>query len=104
MIGNLLDDETHKAALHKLKTSNLPLPASVSFNDADYAEEGVWSHLEMHMKKNYASTVGRVIYLHVTCRPDIARVVGAVARGIHKPARVHENKLKYLLQCFELAS
>jgi hypothetical protein len=39
-IGNLLSDETHKAALHKLKTSNLPL--SASFNDAGYAEQGVW--------------------------------------------------------------
>ena len=52
-IGNLLNDGTHQAALHKLKTSNLPL--SAGFNGADYPEEGVWSHLEMHLKKHYAS-------------------------------------------------
>ena len=97
-IDNLLNDETHTAALHKLKmkTSNLPMPAG--FNDADYPEEGVWSHLEMHLKKHYASVVGSVIYLHVTCRPDIAYSVGCLARRMHKPTRVHVNKLKYLLQ------
>ena len=69
-IDNLLGDETHKAALHKLKTSNLPL--SVCFNQADCPEECVWSHLELHLKRHYASVVGSVISLHVTCRPGIA--------------------------------
>ena len=95
-IDNLFDDPDHKSALHKIGTANLPLPAS--FNDGDYPEDGSWSHLEMHLKKHYASIVGSIIYLHVTCRPDIAYTVGCLARGMHKPTRVHVNKLKCLLK------
>ena len=93
-IDNLFKD--HDAAVRKIGTANLPLPAS--FNDNDYPEEGTWSHLETYLKTNYASIVGTVIYLHVTCRPDISYAVGVLARGMHNPTKCHVNKLKCLLK------
>ena len=93
-IDNLFDD--HHSALHKIGTANLPLPSS--FNDNDFPEEGDWSHLETYLRKHYASLVGSIIYLHTTCRPDISYAIGVLARGMHKPTRVHVNKLKCLLK------
>ena len=95
-IDNLFADDKHKHALKSIGTANLPQPTN--FNDNDYCEEGVWSHLELHLKKNYASIVGTIIYLHTTCRPDITFAIGQLARGMHKPTRVHVNKLKCLLK------
>ena len=95
-IKNIFDDDVHKMALHKIGHASLPQPPTL--NDSDYSEDGNWSHLEMHLKKHYASLVGSLIYLHVTCRPDITYAVGTLARGMHNPTRVHVHKLKCLLK------
>ena len=93
-IDNLF--KTHEKALHKLGTASIPLPTN--FQESEFAENGVWTPTETYLKEKYASIVGAVIYLSITCRPDISYVVGRLSRGMHKPTRAHVNLLKSLLK------
>ena len=36
----------------------------------EFAENGVWTPTETYLKEKYASIVGAVIYLSITCRND----------------------------------
>ena len=42
----------------------------------------------------YASIVGALIYMSITCRADIAMAVGKLSRGMHNPTRSHVFMLR----------
>lgn len=52
----------------------------------------------LHDTKNYASIVGSLIYISITCRPDITQAVSRVSRGMHGPTEQHVVLLRELLQ------
>ena len=58
------------------------------------------SQQEEYFRKNYANIVGTLIYMSITCRPDITYAVGQMSRGMHNPALHHlvimKQTLKYL--------
>ena len=97
-VKNKIDNlfKTHERAIHKIGSAVVPLPTN--YNESDFPEHGVWSPLETYLKEKYSSIVGAVIYISVTCRPDITYVVGRLSRGMHKPTRAHVNLLKCLLK------
>ena len=52
----------------------------------------------MKLKEHFASIVGSIIYLSITCRPDIACATSKLARGMHGASRFQVNLLKTTLQ------
>jgi hypothetical protein len=46
----------------------------------------------------YSSVVGRIMYLMVCTRPDIAHVVSVVSRYLSCPGRVHWEAVKWILR------
>ena len=56
--------------------------------------------LQEQLKTHFASICGICIYLSITCRPDIATLVGKACKGMHGPTKLHilylETLVKYL--------
>ena len=82
--------------IHKIGHSKNPFPPSL--NDKSFPEEGTWTELELKLKEHFASIVGSIIYLSITCRPDIACATSKLARGMHGASRFQVNLLKTTLQ------
>jgi hypothetical protein len=61
---------------------------------------------EYMTKIPYKSAVGSLVYLAITCRPDIAYAVGILSRYMQSPAPVHwegvKNVMRYLKGTMEL--
>ena len=82
--------------IQKIGHSKTPFPPAI-LNES-FVEEGTWSELELQLKKHYASIVGSIIYMSITCRPDITCATSKLARGMHGPSRFLVNLLKYTLR------
>ena len=52
--------------------------------------------LQEYIAANYASIVGALIYMSITCRPDIAFAIGRTSRGMHSPTLKHVKMLEHL--------
>jgi len=54
---------------------------------------------EEHMfRVPYVSAVGRLMYVMVCTRPDIAHVVGVLSRFMSKPGKEHWTVMKYVFR------
>ena len=63
--------------------SDMPWPEGVPMNAVD-----------QFLVERYASIVGALIYMAITCRADIALAVGKLSRGMHNPTRSHVLMLR----------
>ena len=50
--------------------------------------------VDQFIKEKYASIVGALIYLSITCRPDLTLSVGKCSRGMHNPTDEHVLMLR----------
>ena len=53
---------------------------------------------DAYLGENYRSIVGSLIYIMLTCRPDLCFAVGKLSRHMHKPDTVHCLWLKRCLR------
>ena len=68
--------------------------AKVPYSDATVKQarvdaERAVSTQEQYLLDNFASIVGSLIYIAITCRPDIVYCVNQMAKGMHKPQLHH---------------
>ena len=56
--------------------------------------------IDSYLKENYRSIVGSLIYIMLTCRPDLCFAVGKLSRHMHAPDQIHclwlKRALRYL--------
>ena len=98
-VQNKLDDlyKSHKDGFGKLGYSNvayLEQPVKSAMQQPDRA----LTDTEVYMKRFYANIVGSLIYLSITCRPDITFAVNQMARGMHSPQLHHLVQMKQCLK------
>ena len=55
-----------------------------------------YTRVQQYIADNYASIVGALIYMSITCRPDISFAVGRVSRGMQAPTYKHVKMLEHL--------
>ena len=89
----------HAKALGKVGSSNIPY-VETAVKEAHTHPDRALSPLEQYMHDNFASIVGSLIYISITCRPDIVYAVNQMAKGMHNPKLAHivamKQTLKYL--------
>ena len=71
-------------AAYKAASNSVPLKQDTELND--------------YLKNNYRSVVGSMIYIMITCRPDICFSVGKLSRHMHAPELIHVTWLKRALR------
>ena len=84
-INGIFEDH---AELGKLGASNVPYVDAHVRAARDQPDRSLTSR-EEYMQKHFASIVGSLIYLSITCRPDIAYAVNQMAKGMHAPKLWH---------------
>lgn len=89
----------HAKGLGKVGSANIPY-VETAVKDAQARPDRSLSPLEQYMHDNFASIVGSLIYLSITCRPDLVYSVNQMAKGMHSPKLAHvvamKQTLKYL--------
>ena len=71
------------------------------FHESSYANQTSIQadrKIDAYLKENYRSIVGSLIYIMLTCRPDICFAVGKLSRHMHNPDTVHCLWLKRILR------
>ena len=53
--------------------------------------------VDLFLKINYANIVGALIYMSITCRPDLTLAVGKVSRGMHNPTPENVLQLRQIV-------
>ena len=94
-----IDDffKSHSTGFGKLGITNTPYVETMvkeAYNKANHA----YSTMEKYLQDNFASIVGSLIYLSITCRPDIVYSVNQMAKGMHKPQLWHVIMMKQCLK------
>ena len=56
-----------------------------------------WAPVDHYICDKYASINGAIIYMSITCRPDITFAIGKTSRGMHQPTPAHVAALKHLI-------
>ena len=56
-----------------------------------------WAPVDHYIAHEYASINGVLIYMSITCRPDITYGIGKTSRGMHPPTPAHVASLKHLI-------
>ena len=74
-------------------TTPLPLGLSLTIEDGPLSEE---EKKEM-MKIPYYEALGSLMWLQVATRPDLAFVIGLLARFAHNPGKEHWRALKHVM-------
>ena len=94
-----IDDffKSHSTGFGKIGITNTPYVETMvkeAYNKANHA----YSTMEKYLQDNFASIVGSLIYLSITCRPDIVYSVNQMAKGMHKPQLWHVIMMKQCLK------
>ena len=55
------------------------------------------SELDLYFWEHYGSFVGSLIYMCITCRPDLSYGIGRLSRGMHKPSLQLVQMLQHAL-------
>jgi hypothetical protein len=88
---------------HGILNSTHNIPGRDTPLDDDYTkiplEPGkvVYSELDKYLEEHFASVVGALIYISITCRPDLAFTIGKLSRGMHQPNPRHIAMMKHTL-------
>ena len=56
-----------------------------------------WAPVDHYIADKYASINGALIYMPITCRPDITYGIGKTSRDMHQPTPAHVASLKHLI-------
>ena len=56
-----------------------------------------WAPVDHYICEKYASINGAIIYMSITCRPDITFAIGKASRGMHQPTPAHVAALRHLI-------
>mmetsp|Transcript_9195 Transcript_9195/g.37743 ORF Transcript_9195/g.37743 Transcript_9195/m.37743 type:complete len:529 (+) Transcript_9195:1474-3060(+) len=79
--------QEHPILLTKGK-SNTPMSPSFKYREGEPTTE-----FELYIHEHFASLLGSLIYLSITCRPDLAQALGRCSRGMHQPTFQHVQML-----------
>lgn len=95
--AKIVDLFNRHAVLVKLQSNKADVPINDAVMDVpDNAKEG-FSAIDKYIEDNYASINGSIIYMAITCRPDITFTIGKTSRGMHAPKPRHIAMMKQLL-------
>ena len=70
------------------------VPVTELKSDMPWPEGTPVNAVDQFLVERYASIVGALIYMSITCRADIALAVGKLSRGMHNPTRSHVLMLR----------
>ena len=70
------------------------VPITEPKSDMPWPEGTPINAVDQFLAAWYASIVGALIYMAITCRADIAMAVGKLSRGMHNPTRSHVFMLR----------
>ena len=83
--------------LDKIGTANVPYIETHVKAALQNAERPL-TELEQYFRDNFASIVGSLIYVSITCRPDIVYSVNQMSKGMHNPKLAHITVMKQTLK------
>ena len=92
-IEKLFKDHSILNALSNAKAST-PITEESLHVPSIYKEK--WAPVDHYIADKYASMNGALIYMSITCRPDITFAIGKTSRGMHQPTPAHVASLKHL--------
>jgi len=73
---------------------------TASMDDKSCFEDPELNDLQVKLKEHFAEIVGSLIYISITCRPDISCAIGLASKGMHGPSKIHllylEGLMRYL--------
>ena len=72
--------DIHADAISKIPQRHTPLPSK------DTPTHPYATSTTTYVKERYASFVGAMIYMAVSCRPDISYAIGRLSRHMHGPS------------------
>ena len=93
-IEKLFDDHS---ILNVLKNVKCPTPITEDNLNVPDAHKQKWAPIDHYIADKYASINGAIIYMSITCRPDITFAIGKTSRGMHQPTPAHVAALKHLI-------
>ena len=83
--------------LNVLKNVKCPTPITEDNLNVPDAHKQKWAPVDHYIADKYASINGAIIYMSITCRPDITFAIGKTSRGMHQPTPAHVAALKHLI-------
>ena len=93
-IEKLFEEHSILNVLKNVK-ANTPITED-NLNVPNIAKEK-WAPVDHYICEKYASINGAIIYMSITCRPDITFAIGKTSRGMHQPTPAHVAALKHLI-------
>ena len=91
----------HLFEKHQMLAGHLKGKADVAFLE-EHAnipdDKPITTAVDKHILENYASLNGMLIYMGITCRPDITYALSKTSKGMHDPKPKHVAMLRQLLQ------
>ena len=93
-IEKLFEDHS---ILNVLKNVKAPTPITEDNLNVPDAAKQKWAPVDHYIADKYASINGAIIYMSITCRPDIVFAIGKTSRGMHQPTPAHVAALKHLV-------
>ena len=103
--GELSMDVTYKIdqmfdVKHTILAGHLKGKGDVAFDEAHTNipdDKEITSALDRYILDHYASLNGMLIYMGITCRPDLAYALSKTSKGMHSPKPKHVAMLRHLL-------
>jgi hypothetical protein len=83
-----------------LKKRDSPLPTDDSnkqYINQTSTDSKPLTDNQRYIHDHFASFAGSLIYMSITCRPDISYAVGKISRGMHSPTLAHVRMLEHCL-------
>ena len=93
-IEKLFEDHS---ILNVLKNVKAPTPITEENLNVPDVYKQKWAPVDHYICDKYASINGAIIYMSITCRPDITFAIGKTSRGMHQPTPAHVAALKHLI-------
>ena len=85
------------ARFYVLKNVKAPTPITEENLNVPSIYKEKWAPVDQYTADKYAPIDGALIYMSITCRPDITFAIGKMSRGMHQPTPTHVASLKHLI-------
>ncbi len=79
------------------KDGGADVPIDENVMDIPDLDISKFSAVDRYFTEHYASINGSLIYMAITCRPDITFAIGKTSRGMHNPRARHVAMLRKLI-------
>ena len=83
--------------LNVLKKNKAPTSITKENLNVPGVYKSTWAPVDHYVADKCASINGAIIYMSITCRPDITFAIGKTSRGMHQPTPSHVAALKHLV-------